>query len=123
MGQSITKEEVEQRRHHRHRKHKKWKVWRLIPAPAIFYIAALPGVAAAGYVYLKGVDYIAYAIGACIFMIMLLIINDRGGFRRSRHMPRAGDPRRKFNELEILGLGALLMINLVVIALKIMDLR
>jgi len=126
MAKRITKEEYEdhkKRRHWKHRKHKKWKVWRMIPAPVVFYLAAIPSLAAAGYVYLKGVDSIAYAVGACILIIWVLIINDRGGFRRSRHMPRAGEPRRKFNELEIVGLGILLMINLIVIALKVMDLR
>ncbi|HMB90247.1 MAG TPA: hypothetical protein VKP65_05325, partial [Rhodothermales bacterium] len=83
-----------------------------IPAGLVFYTTAILALASSGIVYLEGHDFLAFSASVCILIIMVLFINERGGFTRSRRMRRSDETRVSFNDTEILILFILLMIGI-----------
>jgi len=108
------------RQPHRRRRHSPWKIWRRMSAPLVFYPVALLTAASAGLTYLVGAPFIPLAGVICLLTVGALVINETGGFNRSRQMRRAYEARRTFNQVEILVLFVLLLGNIFVIALALL---
>ena len=85
-----------------------------IPAGLVFYTTVILALAGNGIVYLKGHGFLTFSVSACILIVIVLLINERGGFTRSRRMRRSDESRVSFNDTEILTLFILLMIGIFV---------
>lgn len=92
-----------------------------IPAGLVFYTTAVLALASSGIVYLEGHNFLAFSAGVCILIAVVLFINERGGFTRSRRMRRSDETRVSFNDTEILILFILLMIGIFVSVVAFLD--
>ena len=103
------------------KKRRKRKKRLAIPAGLVFYTTAILALASSGIVYLEGHDFLAFSAGVCILIAIVLFINERGGFTRSKRMRRSGETRVAFNDTEILILFILLMIGIFVSVVAFLD--
>ena len=85
-----------------------------IPAPLVFYATAGVAAVSVALVYLKGERFLGFSIGSCLLILVMLILNERYGFSRSRRLRRSHEARDKFNELEVAALFGLLMLGIFV---------
>jgi len=109
--------EAQQERRHRHRRKRRWPG---VPAPYVFYTLMLVGLGSIAAVHMLGKICIPVAGVASLLMLGSFYVNDNKGFIRRRQMRRAFEPRRNFNNVEVLLLILLLMGNFFVSALALL---
>ncbi len=80
----------------------------------MFYATAGLAAMCFALVYVKGERFLGFSIGSCLLILVTLIINDRGGFSKSKRARRSYEARNKFTDLEITLLFGLLMLGIFV---------
>lgn len=80
-----------------------------LPAWAVFWLVAPFGVAGVITPVILDVNWVALTGFAIVLQILILLMNDRKGFIRSREMRRAYEARRHFSILETIILFLLIM--------------
>ena len=101
------KPEGEAPKRRRRRKRRRFTV----PAWIVFGVSAALGLGAAGLVYLRGGLFLVLSVVAFLWLLVVLIIDERAGFTRSRRLRRSGEVRVNFTKLEVAVLFALLLLN------------
>ncbi|MDX1546229.1 MAG: hypothetical protein R3247_04540 [Rhodothermales bacterium] len=81
-----------------------------MPAWLVFGVSTLLSAGAAGLVYLRGAPYLPLSILAVVLLLAVLILDERGGFTRSRRMRRSGEVRVTFTQAEVAVLFVLLLL-------------
>lgn len=82
----------------------------------VFAALAALGTAGLGGVLVLGKPMAVVSLGLCGLIVWALVVNDAGGFSRSKHLRRAHEPRHHFNVLEVVFLFGLVLLNLLVVA-------
>jgi amino acid permease len=106
---------------HQKKKRRRRKKRLAIPAGLVFYTTATLALISSAIVYLEGHNFLAYSASVCILITIVLFVNERGGFTRSKRMRRTGETRVSFNDTEILILFILLMIGIFVSVVAFLD--
>ena len=102
-----TKPETEAPPRRRRRKRNRFTV----PAWLVFAVSAVLGLAGGALVYLRGDLFLGLSLAAAVWLLAVLLIDERTGFTRSRRLRRSGEVRVNFTKLEVAVLFALLLLN------------
>ena len=101
--------EIRPGRRRKRRRKKSVKRRLSIPAPLVFYATATLAALSTAVVYLWGDRFLGFSLGACLLIIITLLVNERAGFSRSRQVRRSHEARDKFTILEVAVLFVLLL--------------
>lgn len=97
------------RRWRRKRRVRKSKKQLSVPAPVMFWITSFVGLVGIVLVYSRGARFLAFSVVAGLFILAVLVINERTGFAQSKRLRRSYESRTSFNKIEVVILFLLLM--------------
>ena len=106
------------RRRRRRRRRKKRKFG--VPAPIVFYTVGVLATASAGLMYVRGGMFVVFSVVSSLLILLALLINERGGFYRTRRARRPSEARDKFTMLEVAVLFALLLLGIYQTVMELM---
>lgn len=99
-----------EKRHRRPQKKRRLRV----PAPLVFLGTIALAIPSYALVFLKGDGFLGFSVGACLFILFVLIVDERSNFSRTKRAPRTGETRINLNKVEIGILFVLLILGIFV---------